>query len=551
MFNLEQEALLCKHLSTMAEIGYGYSRQETINIASDFAHHLGLCDKSHRLSLQWLYNFLSRWPELKVKKPRSLEIARARSATRPAIDSYFTELGKIIDKYNLRDKPNYIFNIDEKGLSTEHKPPKIVTGSLYKAQAITGGKSKTTTLIGGGNGVGQQIPPFFVFPGKRMQEGLLEGASAGVSGTMSESGWSNTEIFSQYMQEHLIKYLPARSENSYALVLYDGHKSHVSLPLIEWAKQNYIILFVLPPHCSHLLQPLDVSCYGPFEIAWNSACHSHLRESGGNTVSRYDICKIACKVYAAALSPANIQSAFKRCGIYPYNPSVISDSAIAPSLSFKCPEAVEAQCTASSATDPIPQPDQPNYDQVARSFLEKRGGELLKNVKVAKIRKTLSKVVSGKAITEENITDQIKSHIESQSSKKKPVTQPVSRKKSPLATESNSPKVKSVRSQSKKKSKPSKPTQGTSGVSKISKVSHVNVIEDCSSSDESVPENEKCCVCKSFTPSELRSAVSLVFTKWGCCDSCQRWVHLQYCTPIKVLRLGDSFFCPDCTEKQG
>ena len=163
MFNLEQEALLCKHLSTMAEIGYGYSRQETINIASDFAHHLGLCDKSHRLSLQWLYNFLSRWPELKVKKPRSLEIACARSAIRPAIDSYFTELGKIIDKYNLKDKPNYIFNIDEKGLSTEHKPPKIVTGSLYKAQAITGGKSKTTTVIGGGNGVGQQIPPFFCF----------------------------------------------------------------------------------------------------------------------------------------------------------------------------------------------------------------------------------------------------------------------------------------------------------------------------------------------------------------------------------------------------
>ena len=235
MFNLEQEAFLCKHLSTMAEIGYGYSRQKTINIASDFAHHLGLCDKSHRLSLQWLYNFLRRWPELKVKKPRSLEIARARSATRPAIDSYFTDLGKIIDKYNLKDKPNYIFKIDEKGLSTEHKPPKIVTGSLYKAQAITGGKSKTTTVIGGGNGVGQQIPPFFVFPGKRMQEGLLEGASAGVSGTMSESGWSNTEIFSRYMQEHLIKYLPARSENSYALVLYDGHKSHVSLPLIEWA----------------------------------------------------------------------------------------------------------------------------------------------------------------------------------------------------------------------------------------------------------------------------------------------------------------------------
>ena len=86
----------------MAEIGYGYPRQETINIASDFAHHLGLCDKSHHLRHQWLYIFLRRWPELKVKKPRSLVIARARSATRPAIDSYFTEIGKIIDNIALR-----------------------------------------------------------------------------------------------------------------------------------------------------------------------------------------------------------------------------------------------------------------------------------------------------------------------------------------------------------------------------------------------------------------------------------------------------------------
>ena len=141
------------------------------------------------------------------KKTRSLEIAHTRSATRSAIDSYFTEPGRKIDKYNFKDKPNFIFKV-EKGLSTENKPLMIVTGSQYKSQTITGGKSKTTLVISGVNRVGQQIPHFIVFPGKRMQEGLLEGASAGVSGTMSESAWSNTEIFSQYMQEHLIKYLP-------------------------------------------------------------------------------------------------------------------------------------------------------------------------------------------------------------------------------------------------------------------------------------------------------------------------------------------------------
>ena len=77
------------------------------------------------------------------------------------IDAYFTQLGKILDKYHLKDKPNRIFNMDEKGLSTKHKPPRIVSGSHFKAQAITGGRSQTTTVIGGGNGVGQQVPHFF------------------------------------------------------------------------------------------------------------------------------------------------------------------------------------------------------------------------------------------------------------------------------------------------------------------------------------------------------------------------------------------------------
>lgn len=54
LFSLDQERLLADHLSTMAEVGYGYSRQETLNLASDYAVHLGLRDRNKPLSLQWL-----------------------------------------------------------------------------------------------------------------------------------------------------------------------------------------------------------------------------------------------------------------------------------------------------------------------------------------------------------------------------------------------------------------------------------------------------------------------------------------------------------------
>ena len=128
LFNLEPESLLCNHLSTMAEVGFGYSRQETLNLATDYAIHLGLKSKENPSSLPWLHTILSNWPELRVVKPKSREIARAKSATKPAISRYFKELKSIIDKYKMIDKPERIFNIDEQVLSLEHKPPKIISG---------------------------------------------------------------------------------------------------------------------------------------------------------------------------------------------------------------------------------------------------------------------------------------------------------------------------------------------------------------------------------------------------------------------------------------
>ena len=42
LFSQEQGAILCDHIKSMAEVGYGYSRQETMNLASEFAVQLGL-----------------------------------------------------------------------------------------------------------------------------------------------------------------------------------------------------------------------------------------------------------------------------------------------------------------------------------------------------------------------------------------------------------------------------------------------------------------------------------------------------------------------------
>ena len=88
--------MLADHVQTMAEVGYGCSRQETINLASDYAIYMGLGDKEHPQSDRWLYNFLQRRPDLKLKKPRSLGEERAKYAIGDAIDNYFNELNRIL-----------------------------------------------------------------------------------------------------------------------------------------------------------------------------------------------------------------------------------------------------------------------------------------------------------------------------------------------------------------------------------------------------------------------------------------------------------------------
>jgi hypothetical protein len=71
---------------------------------------------------------------------------------------------------------------------------------------------------------------------------------------------------------------------------------------------------------------------------------------------------------------------------------------------------------------------------------------------------------------------------------------------------------------------------------------------DESSSDDEV-DDDPCCVCGKSFPPQLRGIQPLVIVKGGQCDGCKHWVHLKYCTDVRVLRRGSSFHCKHCPEE--
>ncbi|XP_041372513.1 uncharacterized protein LOC121385794 [Gigantopelta aegis] len=526
LLSQEEEQTLVQHIEFMSSVGYGYTRTEVTGIATDFAVYIGKKEKEGKnLSLQWFYSFMKRWPELKVQKPRSLEIMRAKATSEETVNIYFNELETILNKYNLKNSPQSIYNIDEKGIVENHKPPSVVSSRFEVPVAVTLGKSNTTTVIGCGNALGVAIPPYFVFKGQRMHQELLSGCTAGTAGTVSETGWSNSEIFQMYLSDHFTKYAPPASSDQPILILYDGHKSHINISLIQWARERNIIIFVLPAHTSHVLQPMDVGCFGPFETIYSGMKHTYLREHATSGIDRYSLCEIACKAYCSALTPVNLQASFRKTGIYPFNRSVLKPSNFLPATVFSSTKIARQQESGTVTTDVSP--------SQCNKFFRSAEEAITRNARPTKKRKVLSAVVGGKAITEDDILENIQKHQEQQQKKKPlPKRKPTKPRPTNNTTDSQMP--------------------STSGVSSRPKANR-HVANDSDTSDEEPEDsNDLCCKCKRMQPEEFRHCVSLCFVSWAQCThpSCNHWVHLKFCTSVRVVRRNSEFWCPCHIEQE-
>ena len=88
VLTIDEEAKIVHHLRNMASYGYGYTRQEIVDIATDYALQLGKRPQDKPFTLNWFLRFIVRWPELRVLKPRAHE-QRAKCTSESVVSSYF------------------------------------------------------------------------------------------------------------------------------------------------------------------------------------------------------------------------------------------------------------------------------------------------------------------------------------------------------------------------------------------------------------------------------------------------------------------------------
>ena len=266
------ENILADNLSVMSKWGFGLMAEEVMDIVQDFviANNLKTRFKNGRPGRDWLRSFFSRH-KLTLKKPEIQEGSRFRQQEDPFIVYGFLDLvEKHIKELNLERKPENIYNLDESAFFSDPQQGKVVCPKGIASKRLTHGSGRdSTTVLACVNAAEEILPPLIVHSGKHIWSSWIsDKAFPGTSYKATKNGWMDTNTFYSWFTSQFLQQVP--KECRPILLLYDGHLSHISLELITAARQSDVHIIKLPPHTSHLLQPLDVSVFRGLKCEWNS-----------------------------------------------------------------------------------------------------------------------------------------------------------------------------------------------------------------------------------------------------------------------------------------
>ena len=115
------------------------------------------------------------------------------------------------------------------------------------------------------------------------------------------------------------------------LVTLDNHNFHLDIRVLDYCRDNHVILFPFPPHCSHKLQPLELGIFASLKRYLREEKTEWVKRNPGKVMSIYDLSSLIWNALPKAASPGQIISGFEVSGIFPFKPKNFTELDNAPS----------------------------------------------------------------------------------------------------------------------------------------------------------------------------------------------------------------------------
>lgn len=157
----------------------------------------------------WLNGFLKRNSEVRNRESQNLNEARAQKMNRFIVEDYFKILKETLLRLDIVHKPQFIFNLDEKGIRMcRHKSGKVLAKRGARRIHRRGKeKGENVTVVACGSAIGTIIPPYILFKGKRKNPEWKDLLPVGSDVEMTDKGSMNAQTFVKYLR-HFAEYKP-------------------------------------------------------------------------------------------------------------------------------------------------------------------------------------------------------------------------------------------------------------------------------------------------------------------------------------------------------
>lgn len=272
----------------------------------------------------WYYAFMRRHPNISLRTPEQISMARAKAFNKTNVQLYFSNLDHVYQLIQYaRDR---IWNIDETGFPTvPTKVKKLLTekGRKRVGQMTPAERGTNVTVAVAVSAAGAVIPPFFLFPSKNMMGRYMDNVSSECAGYANGSGWMQQSEFHKFMI-HFVRHSNA-SKDKPTLLLLDNHVSHMSIAALDLAVEHGITILTLPPHCSHRLQSLDCGVFSVVKSAYVTKHASWTKNNAGKLFELHHVPPIVEAILDEEIRPDLVKKSFKRTGNYPFNPNIFTE----------------------------------------------------------------------------------------------------------------------------------------------------------------------------------------------------------------------------------
>ncbi|KAI0996277.1 hypothetical protein K3495_g11903 [Podosphaera aphanis] len=267
---------------------------------------------------------IRKTPKYRFKKSRSIGAARRAAAEKAEIVEYVRRFEAVCNEKKIKKQNIWNFDETDSRIGCLGSQLVLIWAEQKQVYLADPENREYVTCMESVCADERTIDPMIIFQGAHYLEKHFDNdLNDDALFAQSESGYTNDYLSYRWLM-HWERFTRPQNPEENRLLIMDGHGSHLTFEFINYCEAHKVFPFLLPPHSTHLLEPLDIGIFQQYKNYHQELLDDKIR-IGGLQYKQEDFFRVLQRTRNLAFKKRTITFAFKQDGLVPCDPGVVLD----------------------------------------------------------------------------------------------------------------------------------------------------------------------------------------------------------------------------------